>query len=316
MAELKEKILLELEQNRGKALSGQFLADKFGVSRNAVWKAVNSIKKDGYDILSSTNKGYKISENCDILSKEKLQKLLPEIPITVFSTVDSTNNRAKQILSEGKIKTPFLIAADGQSSGRGRSGREFYSPKGGGVYFSLAFSPKVTLASSVKITSYAAVCTLEAIKNLTSRDVRIKWVNDLYCDNKKIGGILTEAVSDFESGEVSSIITGIGINLREACFPEELREKVGFLECEYPIKNELIAETVKGLLKFKADDDSFIQKCREYSCVLGREITYTENGSVYGGKAVDIDEQGHLIVKSKNGLKTLESGEIHLTEIK
>ena len=224
---VKNDIRSELEAHRGEDISGQYLAEKLGVSRNAVWKAINSLKNDGYKITSSTNKGYCLSESCDILSQSTIERLCGEnTDIKIFESLDSTNNEAKRETANGKTDKPLLIISEEQTLGRGRNGRNFYSPKGTGLYFSLVTSPKSDLTSAVGITSYAAVCVVEAIKELTGTDTKIKWVNDIYLDGKKLCGILTEAVSDFETGTVSNIIIGIGINLKTATLPDSLITKV------------------------------------------------------------------------------------------
>ena len=294
---VKNDIRSELEAHRGEDISGQYLAEKLGVSRNAVWKAINSLKNDGYKITSSTNKGYCLSESCDI---------------KIFESLDSTNNEAKRETANGKTDKPLLIISEEQTLGRGRNGRNFYSPKGTGLYFSLVTSPKSDLTSAVGITSYAAVCVVEAIKELTGTDTKIKWVNDIYLDGKKLCGILTEAVSDFETGTVSNIIIGIGINLKTATLPDSLKDKVGFLEYDLPIKNELISLIVKKLLKYDEERNSFIERYKKYSLVLGKDIKYTKNNTEFYGTALDIDKDGGLIVKSGNSTTVLKSGEISL----
>ena len=168
------------------------------------------------------------------------------------------------------------------------------------------------MTSAVGITSYAAVCVVEAIKELTGTDTKIKWVNDIYLDGKKLCGILTEAVSDFETGTVSNIIIGIGINLKTATLPDSLKDKVGFLEYDLPIKNELISLIVKKLLKYDEERNSFIERYKKYSLVLGKDIKYTKNNTDFYGTALDIDKDGGLNVKSGNSMTVLKSGEISL----
>lgn len=156
------------------------------------------------------------------------------------------------------------------------------------------------------------MCVVEAIKELTGTDTKIKWVNDIYLDGKKLCGILTEAVSDFETGTVSNIIIGIGINLKTATLPDTLKDKVGFLEYDLPIKNELISLIVKKLLKYDEERNSFIGRYKKYSLVLGKDIKYTKNNTEFYGTALDIDKDGGLIVKSGNSTTVLKSGEISL----
>jgi BirA family biotin operon repressor/biotin-[acetyl-CoA-carboxylase] ligase len=309
---LKDNILSELEKSREADLSGQVLAETFGVSRNAVWKAINALKRDGYDILSSTNRGYRLSPDCDRLSAEKITSLLDDksVSVVVRETVGSTNDEAKKLLSQNGGGN-FLVLAEEQTSGRGRQGKQFFSPKSTGLYMTLAMSRKIPLSDAVGITSYAAVCVAKAINNVTGREALIKWVNDVFLDGKKICGILTEAVSDFESGMVSAFVIGVGINLRPADVPENLRNIVGFLDCRENVKNTLAAAVANLLLYYKPGNSDYIEDYKKLSFVLGKNITYTLNGETKIGEAVDIDKSGGLVVKSAAGtLETLKSGEI------
>lgn len=312
---LKSDVLSVLLNNRDKDISGQALAEQFGVSRNAVWKAVNAIKEQGYDIISSTNKGYRLSPDCDILSVERIKSLLnnTDADIYISDCVDSTNNEAKRILMDKKNVNPvFIVAANEQTNGRGRFGRDFYSPKNHGLYFSIVLSPDAELNSVAGVTTYAAVCVADAISELTNQNPEIKWVNDIFIEGKKVCGILTEAVSDFESGNVSNIIIGIGINLKKFDLPTQLKNIIGFLNYDKPLKNELISSIFNKLLDFQEVKNSYIQKYKQYSLVLGKDIIYIRNGHKYFGEAVDIDRNGGLIVKTDGKYETLKSGEISL----
>lgn len=313
---LKLDVLSVLLKNRNKDISGQYLAERFGVSRNAVWKAVNSLKEQGYDIISSTNKGYRLSSCCDILSTEEITACLDNknIKIYIYDSIDSTNNEAKRLLIDNN-SSKFIVAAENQTNGRGRFGREFYSPKGMGLYFSLVLSPGENFNSVSGITSYAAVCVADAISELTEKSPAIKWVNDIYIDGKKVCGILTEAVSDFESGNVSNIIIGIGINIKACKLPEELKNTVGFLDYDKPIKNKLAALIINKLLKFSEKSNNYIEKYKKYSLILGKEITYIKNGCEYQGTALKINQDGSLLVTNGDNSEILKSGEVSIKSI-
>ena len=310
---LKNKILSELEQNREVSLSGQELARQFGVSRNAVWKAVQALRQEGYDIQSTTNQGYRLVPGCDRLNANEVARYLGDVdlPVYLFDTLDSTNNQAKRILNEQNTRE-FLVLCEKQTGGRGRYGRSFYSPSGAGLYMTLVTSPGLQLEDVVGITSFAAVCVVKAIRRLTGKTGQIKWVNDVFLDGRKLCGILTEAVSDFETATVSSIIIGIGINLYPSALPGELAEVVGFLEPSHAVKNQLAAEITRELLQYDGSSD-YLQEYKKHSLVLGREITYQKNGVWYDGCARDIDTNGGLIVVRADGYTdTLQSGEIHV----
>lgn len=312
---LKSDVLSVLLKNRNKDISGQDLAELFGVSRNAVWKAINSLKEQGYEIISSTNKGYRLSPDSDVLSDEEISAYLEDknIKIYTYDSLDSTNNEAKRLLvSSENENSVMLIASENQTNGRGRFGRNFYSQKGMGVYFSLVLSPHSDFESISKVTTYAAVCVADAVLELSGTQVQIKWVNDIYSDGKKICGILTEAVSDFESGSISNIIIGIGLNIKETPLPPELKDTVGFLNFDGAIKNQLIGSIVNKLLLFEQNKGSYIDRYRKYSMVIGKEIKFTKSNREFFGTALDIDEQGGLKVECGGKTEILKSGEISL----
>lgn len=311
---LKDKILSRLAAAEGETISGQSLAEEFSVSRNAVWKAVQSLKQDGYEIDSATNRGYALIKSGGKLSAPIIASLLErDIPIHIFDSIDSTNSEARRRIAAGE--SCCLVLAEEQTGGRGRRGKSFYSPHGMGLYMSLAISANFNFENAVGMTAFAAVSAVKAIKKLTGTDCGIKWVNDLYIGSKKICGILTEAVTDLESGTVAALVVGLGINLRSTELPEELESIVGFLDHAH-IKNELAAEICNELMKYNGEDSSYMSDYRELSIVIGKHVAYAKNGESVSGKAVDIDSQGGLVVLRDDGIaETLRSGEISLTEI-
>lgn len=302
---LKEKLLYELELNRDKDISGQLLAEKFGVTRNSVWKAINTLKKDGYEIKSSTNCGYRLSKANDLISKEGIESCLDKkyrtLSIIMCDTVDSTNNEAKRILLSSSEKE-FLVIANEQTKGMGRRGKSFYSPRNG-VYMTLVIHPTVSISDSVCVTSAAAVAIIKAINSLTNQNPQIKWVNDIFINDKKLAGILTEAVSGIEDGNVSSILIGVGINFKSCKVPKELKDKIAFLDESSLTKNQLIAEITKNLLELTSDlhDLSFFDDYRRYSMVLGKTISFVKNEKKVKATAKEIDDSGTLIVELENG---------------
>lgn len=313
---LKSDILKELETNRGIAVSGESIAKKLGVSRNAVWKAINQLKKDGYEILSSTKRGYRLADSCDLLSVEGISLHLLDkyksLAVFLHREVDSTNNEAKKMVASG-ISDNALVISEKQTAGRGRQGRAFYSPEKTGVYMSLVIHPTLNINDSVFITTAACVATVRAIEALTDAKPQIKWVNDIYLDNKKLCGILTEAVTDFETNSVQSIVIGIGINIRTANFPKEIDTIATSLNDSKLTRNRLIAEITNELLNIieNINDKGYLQEYREHSLVLGKEIIYYKNNKAHKAKATSIDKFGGLEVLNENGTtEVLRSGEI------
>ena len=240
----KSRLLELLEQNRGKYLSGNELAKMLDVSRTAVWKGMKSLQQEGYSITAVTNKGYLLEEDNNILSEEavRLQLKNTEVLVEVWKEIASTNQRMKQLAVEKRLPHGSVVVAQLQTEGKGRKGRKFYSPKDSGLYLSVLLYPEKTAQKSLEITAAAAVAVCKAVENCCGVSLGIKWVNDLYLENKKVCGILTEAVTDFETGDIEFVVVGIGLNLYEPTggFPKELKEKAG------AIVNRLLAETEKS----------------------------------------------------------------------
>lgn len=314
---IKNEIAGILEQRRGSAVSGQELADMLGVSRAAVWKAVKQLQDEGYHITAGRNRGYILGEETDVLSAGGIRLNLPEkysnSPIEVFRSVTSTNTEAKAAALRG-MPHGTIIAADGQTAGRGRFGKSFYSPEGTGLYMSVILKPCKPLSDCIDITMSAAVAAAESIEHICGIRPVIKWVNDIFYGGRKIGGILTEAISDFESGMADTVIVGMGLNISTENFPEELSGLAGSLGV-FAERNRLCAELASRLLDRAESSDraSMLQKYREYSIVLGREISFIQHGITRKGNAVEIDENGCLVVETENSRETLRAGEITIT---
>ncbi len=314
--QLKIEVLKALEEARGQDVSGQELALRFGVSRNAIWKVVRSLKEEGYAIEAGQNRGYRLTAECDLLSAVAvggaITRRVKGLSLYVHREIDSTNDEAKRLIAAGK-DGPTLILAEGQTNGRGRQGKHFYSPEKTGLYMTLAFPSKLPLEAAVSVTTAAAVAVFRAIRDETGIETEIKWVNDLYLRGKKIAGILTEAISDFEAGCVRHLIIGIGINVRTADFPAELAGVAGALGDGRIDRNRLAARVTDRLFEALADlgSGAHLDTYRRHSMVIGREIEYLRNGKTTVADALDIDEDGWLVVRHKDGTRgLLNSGEI------
>lgn len=310
---VKHEIISILEKNRNKAVSGQELADSLKVSRAAVWKAVKTLKGEGYHIEAVPNKGYILLENSDVLSSEGIACYLNEkIDIYTYKSIDSTNTQMKKLAIDGG-NDHCVIVAEEQSAGRGRFGRSFYSPAKKGIYMSVLLKRQEMIQDATFITIQTAVAINRAIKKLYDLETEIKWVNDLYYHGKKICGILTEAISDFESGMIEAIIIGIGINVSTKEFPDELQDKAASLNLDKANRNQFIAEILKQL--FKIIDEDFKQILAEYknlSCVLNKDIELTLKGQLYMGVVKDINDFGNLVVECDNQELILSSGEVSI----
>ena len=322
----KNRILELLERHRGESISGEHLAGILSISRNAVWKAVKELQKDGYNIVAVTNKGYCLSDENDIVSIPGIKPFLSEKSqpyankIHIYKSLESTNKIAKEMAVIG-AEHGTVIISDCQTMGRGRYSRNFFSPSGGGLYMSIVLRPEVLhFESPTSVTAFAAVSVCEAIESISKKAPKIKWVNDIFIDGKKVCGILTEAVTDFESGGLDWVVLGIGINvyIRTEDFPGDLQSIATSI---YPdekmpgVRNKLSAEIINRILGFETlpNETEIFKKYKKRLMILGKEITVIQNQMEYKAIAIDVDSFGHLIVKNENGeIITLSSGEIRI----
>lgn len=317
----KEKVLGVLLESGG-FVSGETLAECLGISRNSVWKAVTSLRSDGFEIEAVTNKGYILSSEGTALSETVIRKYLPENDnrsIYIFDTIDSTNNYAKKLASEGATHGT-LVTADMQTAGKGRMGRSFCSPAGGSIYMSVVLRPKTDMQSSQLITSCIAAAAADAVDRVCGTDVKIKWVNDLYLNGKKICGILTEAAINFESGGLDYAVAGIGINLRSVkeTFPEELLGIASSVEDEtgkLPGRCRLIAQILENIDSYMQGIESkaFLEEYRRRSFITGMRVAVSKYDQERTATALGISDNAGLIVKYDDGTEeVLNSGEARI----
>lgn len=308
----KEDVLKILINSADSFISGEALAKQLSLSRAAVWKAIKGLQKQGYTIDAVTNRGYRLNEQNDIITEKSLKKFLDfDADVLYYPVIDSTNNEAKRLVNDGSGK-PMLLVAEEQTNGRGRQGKSFYSPPLTGIYMTLVTHPMSRLANAVTATTAASVAVCRAVEELTQLKPKIKWVNDVYLDGKKICGILTEAITDFETQTVSSVIIGIGMNIKTIDFPSEV-ENAASLNVNIS-RVKLIACIANHLNRILCCDYSeFITYYRSHSMIIGEQIHFIKNAKVTPATAMDIDDTGGLVVRLENGeITTLRSGEISI----
>ncbi len=312
----KEMILAELIAQG--EVSGEALAQKMGISRSAVWKAIAQLREEGHVIEAASSRGYRLSPESDVVSEAGVRHWLTAkefgSEIEIHSVIDSTNTRAKALAAQG-APHGTLVCARTQTGGRGRFGRKFHSPDATGIYMTLLIRPKLPAEKAVMITSMTAVAVARAIERLADVRVEIKWVNDLYIAGKKVCGILCEAGMDFESGQLEYAVVGIGVNTARAEFPEDIREiatSVGNVCGKDISKNRLIAEICNCMEEMygQLEDGAFMAESRARSNVIGRNILVLRGDERYPARAIDIDDQGSLVVETEEGIQTVRSGEV------
>lgn len=324
---MKNKILSLLRSGE-EYISGQQICEQLGVSRTAVWKAVNSLKADGYEIEAVQNRGYHLVSAPDVLSETEIRlhrtDKWRDCPMAVFDTTDSTNNQVKRLMDEGAPEGTLCVA-DVQTAGKGRRGRRWETPAGIAIAMSFGLRPKFDPSRASMITLLAALASCRAVEELTGRTPQIKWPNDLVMNKKKLNGILTEMI--LEADYIQQIIVGIGFNVHHepAHFPEELQEKATslWMECgEHYSRAELVALVMKHFTgyyeQFEREQSlAFIRE--EYNSLLvscGQEVRILTPWEEWTGISEGINETGGLMVRTADGeCKEVTAGEVSVRGI-
>ena len=322
---VKDKVYKLLSENTDRYISGEEMADKFGVSRSAVWKAVKTLSDDGFNILAVTNKGYKLEKDSDVLTKQGILKYLSDeakefVDIEVFETIDSTNTRLKEMAANGEAEEGKVLVALEQTAGKGRMNRKFYSPSKTGVYLSILLKPDTDSKSALYITTMTAVALCNAIESVVNVECKIKWVNDIYINEKKVVGILSEG-SQFDY-----IVVGIGVNVKEpeGGFSEDIKDiaasiTTGIEYDNYDLKNRLAAAEINNIVKEYKDfsKHEFMKKYKEKSMLIGKLVYVTSDPDKEELEVIDIDDDAALVVRHKDGsMQHLSSGEVSVKWIK
>jgi len=320
--ELKQQIVKILEENRGKSISGAKLAKQLFVTRSAVWKAIKSLQKEGYRITATTNKGYCLAPDNDIVSAESILPYLKgkarNFTLSVYQSVTSTNTIAKELASGGATEGTVIIARE-QTEGRGRMGRTFYSPNATGIYFSIILRPNLSIEDSLRITTACAVAVSKAIETVAGVEAKIKWVNDIFVDDKKVCGILTEASLNFENGGLEYAVVGIGLNIVTKDFPEELKPVAGSIfkdkPEDIPVTSILVAEILNNIANMMDTlmDEKHLREYRNRSFLIGKQILVMKGNNTIQAKAIAIDEKARLVVEYEDKtVEALSSGEVSI----
>jgi BirA family biotin operon repressor/biotin-[acetyl-CoA-carboxylase] ligase len=318
--ELKQEVLKILEESRGNSVNGAKLAEQLYVTRSAIWKAIKSLQKDGYRITAVTNKGYCLLPDNDIVSSESIRPYLigkaEGFHLEVYPSVTSTNTIAKELAGQGAKEGTVIVARE-QTSGRGRMGRSFYSPDSTGIYFSIILRPKLSLEDSLLITTAAAVAVAKAIERNSGKEAKIKWVNDIFVEGKKVCGILTEASLNFENGSLEYAVVGIGINIMTQSFPDELQTVAGSVFTDKPEDTPVTSLLVAEILNNIADsmdsltDKSYLEDYKSRSFLIGQDILVLRGSTSLPARAVDLDDKARLVVEYEDHtMEALTSGEV------
>lgn len=242
----------------------------------------------------------------NILSEHEIKQNLLDsyknFDIKIFDTLPSTNDFAKELINSNKFTNGTTIIANSQTSGRGRFARTFFSPTNTGIYFSTILKKSLPIKDVSLITLISAVAVCKAITKLTHFNPQIKWINDVYLNNKKICGILVENICNFNNMKSKAIVTGIGINISTENFPKDIQDKAGSIMCDNLSRNKLIAEILNNLFDLSQDiyNGQIIKEYKSLSVVLNKQIVYIKHNKTYTATAIDINNIGNLIVRDEN----------------
>ena len=323
--------------------SGQELGNRLGVSRNAIWKSIEQLREDGYEIESRTRVGYKLVRGTHSLTESSIiSELNYPTNLCVFDSIDSTNTYASNHSEKITADKPLLVVSNKQTDGRGRMGRKFFSPAGTGIYMTIGIRPKFAIDKALYVTIATAVAVSRAVEEIADVKAKVKWVNDIFVNNKKICGILTEAGANLETGKIDNILIGIGINcFSPASVPVDIRDSIGAISKTrnsfsrsklaaliynntIEILKELEPKEQNPLAIFEtptsgAGGPKFLQEYRLRSNVLGKRISIFpyQGAAPISANAIDIDDNGGLVVEYMEGpkmrqIESLTTGEISI----
>ena len=317
---MKEEILKMLRETDG-YISGQELCNKFGVSRTAIWKVMKQLKEAGYNIEAQQNKGYHIVSAPDVMDAAELKSIWKPkwvgCEILYFDSIDSTNTKAQELAEKG-YPSGTLVVADKQIAGKGRRGRNWESPSGCGIFMTLMLKPDINPNNASMLTLVSALAVAKALADITGKDAKIKWPNDIIVNGKKLVGILTEMSTQIDY--INHVTIGVGINVNLTEFPEEIRETATSLrlECGHVVKRApLIAAVMK---RFEQNYTVFLEHGdlsglkERYSKLLvnkDREVRILGAKEQYNAYALGINQTGELIVRKEDGTEeAVYAGEV------
>lgn len=319
--------ILTLLRNSKEYVSGQQLCDQFGVSRTAVWKVINQLKEEGYQIESVSRKGYRLIESPeDILSQSeiasRLQTKWAGQTLYYKDSTGSTNTDVKELAEKGAAQGTTVVA-DCQSAGKGRRGRQWQSPPGIAVYFTILLKPQYEPDKASMVTLVMALSVAQAIEEVTGLTAGIKWPNDIVVNKKKVCGMLTEMTTTPEMGEIQYVVIGVGVNVNNASeqdFPEEIRKTAGSLRMEsgWTICRAALIERI--LARFEENYEVFEKNLslkslhtayEEHLVNIDAQVRVLDPAGEYTGICHGINEAGELLVEREDGTVTeVYAGEV------
>jgi len=310
--------ILALLRSSAAHVSGEDISRQLGISRSAIWKHMQELRQQGYDIVAVPHLGYQLASSPDLLVPQEISfdlntKVVGK-KIFHYDTVDSTMDIAMRLGMDGSPEGT-VVFAESQQKGRGRLGRTWSSPKNKGIYFSLILKPNILPLESPKLTLLIAIAICEAIRKMTKLDCLIKWPNDLLINNNKICGILTEM--NAEADRIKCVVVGVGINVNtssSALLPKatSLKEELGERVSRTELAKELLRSIDKEYATFlKEGFHPFIKRWLKLSATSGHRVRVHSHNEYIEGEALDIDEDGGLLIRRDSGfIEKITAGDV------
>ena len=322
---MKEEILKMLRETDG-YISGQELCNKFGVSRTAIWKVMKQLKEAGYNIEAQQNKGYHIVSAPDVMDAAELKSIWKPkwvgCEILYFDSIDSTNTKAQELAEKG-YPSGTLVVADKQVAGKGRRGRNWESPSGCGIFMTLMLKPDINPNNASMLTLVSALAVAKALADIPGKDAKIKWPNDIVIDGRKVCGILTEMSAQFDY--INNIVIGIGINVNNSSFPEEISATASSLRLLSGGKKYRRAEIIEKIMEYFEKYYSIFLETEDLSALVDeydamlvnmkKQVKVLDPKEPFEGKAMGITKTGELIVDTWESRKLVSSGEVSVRGI-
>lgn len=321
----KQTVLALLRRQEGAFVSGEEISRQLGLSRAAVWKAVDALRRDGYTVEARTGLGYRVTAAPDALTEPEIRRFLPPTEVVgrklvCLSEVDSTNTRAKELAMAGE-PDGLVVVADCQTAGRGRMGRSFQSPKGKGVYLTTLLRPHLPPERLMCVTAMAGVAVCGAVEEVCGLSPGLKWPNDPVLNGRKLCGILTELSLEAETGSLQYLVVGIGVNVLHT--PEDFSPEVAAIatsvaaELGKPVSRPaLTAALIARLDQLRSalatgDTSGYLEEYRRRCVNLGKQVRLLSPSGERGGEAIDVDRDFGLVVRLDDGsVTTVRSGEV------
>ncbi|MDF2928530.1 MAG: birA [Anaerospora sp.] len=320
---MRTQILQVLRSHSGQYISGEDLSRMLSVSRTAVWKHIQSLKNEGYAIEAHPRLGYTLRQAPDLLLPKEIEACLESqvlgTVIHYFTDVSSTNNEAKKLAADG-CPEGTIVVAEAQTVGRGRLSRGWFSPHGKGIWLSVVLRPPFQPQQAPKCTLMAAVAVTKAIRSFCNLPCGIKWPNDILYNGRKLVGILTEMNAEMDA--INYIVIGIGINVNTAAdeFPPELAEIATSIFAETGEEISRLQLLCRILTELEQVYQQVIQhgfapileEWKTLSVTLGQAVNVIGPDEQYSGTAVDIDEDGALLVDTEVGVRKVIAGDVSI----